>query len=109
MTDLDQALLEAVRRVDVMDVAGRIVANPRRASVSIADQIALALAVEAFQSIALEAEQLVIVIDKAADATPAELPALRVRCVGHCEAILAGVSALRGDTNTDKQETYNGR
>lgn len=59
LSPADKGLLEAVHRVNVMDVAGRIIANPRRARVSTADALALALAVEQLQAIAIEADLLV--------------------------------------------------
>lgn len=55
----DVALIAAVQNVDLMDLAGRIIANPRRARVSTVDSLALALAIEQLQGIAIEADVLV--------------------------------------------------
>lgn len=54
-------LLTAAYRVEVLDAAGRIIANPRRRAVSAssAEVLALAWAVEALNSVAIEAELLV--------------------------------------------------
>ncbi len=54
-------LMEAVGRVDVIDAAGRIIANPYRhgPSAPTADIVALAFATETFWAVAVEAEVLV--------------------------------------------------
>lgn len=48
-----------VAQVDVLDLAGRIITNPRRASISTAGGLALALALESSWAVAIEAEILV--------------------------------------------------
>lgn len=57
----DNALLLAAVGVDVLDVAGRIIANPKRNAVaaSAAEVLALAHAAEKFWAVAIEAEVLV--------------------------------------------------
>jgi len=54
-------LIRAACHVDVIEVAGRIIANPRRRAVgaSSAEVLALAWAAEALNSVAIEAELLV--------------------------------------------------
>lgn len=54
-------LISAACRVDVIDAAGRIIANPRRRAIgaSSAEVLALAWAVEALNAVAIEAESLV--------------------------------------------------
>lgn len=54
-------LTTAACRVDVLDAAGRIIANPRRRAVaaSSAEVLALAWATEALNTVAIEAELLV--------------------------------------------------
>ncbi len=54
----DQALMEAAAAVDVIELAGAIIARPRHAMVSTAGQLALAHAVERFWEVAVEAEVL---------------------------------------------------
>ncbi|MBX3580802.1 MAG: hypothetical protein KF810_02750 [Rhizobiaceae bacterium] len=49
-------LTSHVAQVDVLDLAGRIITNPRRASISTAGGLALALALESAWEVALEAE-----------------------------------------------------
>lgn len=60
MTPTDPLIIAACR-VDVIDVAGRIIANPRRRAVGAASAEVLALAwgVEALNSVVIEAELLV--------------------------------------------------
>lgn len=54
----DEKLMQAAAAVDVIELAGAIIARPRRAQVSTAGQLALAHAVERFWEIAVEAEVL---------------------------------------------------
>lgn len=66
MTDLSaDALYRAAAAVEIVDVAGRILSNPRRhaPSATAAETLALAFAVEKLISIALEAELLIAAID----------------------------------------------
>jgi hypothetical protein len=53
------ALLAAVAKVDVIDLAGAIIANPDRAKVSTAAQVALALFAERAWEVCIEADLLV--------------------------------------------------
>ena len=100
----DAALLAAVRAVDVMDVAGRIIANPRRARVSLADELALALAVEQLQAIAIEADVLVRAIALPEDGNDRAM-ALKDHAIQiQLDTVRALIAAARGETNT--QETY---
>jgi len=52
-------LSDIAAEIDVIDLAGQIIADPRRARVSTAGQLALASAVEAFWAISVEANVLV--------------------------------------------------
>lgn len=54
----DEALMQAAAAVDVIELAGAIIARPRRVQVSTAGQLALAHAVERFWEVAVEAEVL---------------------------------------------------
>lgn len=73
LSDIDVALLATVAKIDVMDVAGRIIASPRRARVSLADELALALAVERLQGVAIEASLLVAALDLPETGNQAEM------------------------------------
>ena len=57
--DRADRLLAAVAAINVQDLAGRILADPDRAMVSLAGQIALAQAAETYWAVCIEAEQLV--------------------------------------------------
>lgn len=100
----DPKLLQEAAQVDVLDLAGRILADPRRANASQAGELALAFAVETFWSIAIEAEALVNAIEQLADASSEERAALRERRVGHCTAIRTILAAVRGET-TEEEKT----
>ena len=103
MTNREQGLLDAAASIDVLDLAGTIIGNPRRARVSSAGEMALACAVEAFWAVALEAECLVAALDALADAGPDERATLRERCLEHSLAIRREMAAMRG-TNHPQQE-----
>jgi hypothetical protein len=99
-------LLAAVAEIDVIDLAGRVIADPRRARVSLAGELALALAVERFWSICIEAELLVNALERAmpwasADEDHAEHVALQMA------AVRGQLAALRGET-PEGQETDDG-
>lgn len=102
----DRALLEAVARVDVMDTAGKLIANPRRAVISLAEQLAMAIAIEQFQAIAIEADRLARALtalpDHALDASASdEAYAVWMRFIDLTQAL----KAARGEPNTYTQET----
>lgn len=97
-------LLDSAGEIDVLELAGTIIANPRRARVSTAGEMALACAVEAFWSVALEAECLVAALDALADAGADERAALRKRCVEHSLAIRREMAAMRGPTPNQTEE-----
>lgn len=80
--------------VDVLDLAGRIIANPRRARVSLAGEVALAHAVETFWEVALEADLLV----RALNGTGPD-PDVRNQTVRQRSAqITRLIAAIRGET-----------
>lgn len=56
---MSRPLHELASEVDVLDLAGSIIASPRRATVSLAGQLALATAVERMWEVCLEADILV--------------------------------------------------
>lgn len=58
MSDREK-LVELASQIDVIELAGRIIADPRRVRVSLAGELALASAVETFWAIAVEAHVLV--------------------------------------------------
>lgn len=102
----DAALLAAASAVDVMDVAGRIIANPRRARVSLADELALAQAVEQLQEIAIEADILVRAVELPEDGNDHSMALKDHAIQSQLDRLRALIAMARGETNTDKQETY---
>lgn len=88
-------ILDTVRNVDVMDLAGRVIAEPERCRVSTAEQLTLALSVEALWGICLEAEAFVTALDRLADATPTERPALRDKLTNHAAEVQRRMRVMR--------------
>lgn len=80
------SLATAAARVDVIDLAGRIIADPRRAAVSMAGQLALAKHFEEVLAVALAAQ---------------ELSHLHIRRM----FILSGEAGDQGDDEYDEIET----
>lgn len=70
MSDV-QTLRALAAKVEVMDVAGEIIARPRHARVSTIQQLALALAFEQAWAIVLEANVLVHLLDRGLPCTGA--------------------------------------
>jgi len=103
-------LVSAACRVDVLDAAGRIIANPRRRVVaaSSAEVLALAWATEAFNAIAIEAEllvralQLPITGNDAHDA--ARDDAIRTRLANLAQQF-AVMQAADKEIETEKEQT----
>lgn len=103
----------AVLSVDVLDLCGRIIADPQRAMVSRAGEVALARAVERLWEVCLEAELLVRALAMPpTDLTGEEQVAMRVHAI-QTQAATVGrlLAALRGETNTqtNNQEQNDGR
>lgn len=109
LSPADKGLLEAVSSVDVMDTAGRIIASPRRAMVSLADQLAMALAIEQLQAIAIEAELLVRALALPENGDEAAMAVKDHAVQAQIDRVTAAIDGARGETNTDRQEMDDGR
>lgn len=109
----DERFSQAVASVDVLDLCGRIIANPDRAMVSLAGKVALATAVERLWEVCLEAELLVRALSMPPTEifTSEEQFALRDHAIQtQADTVARLLAALRGETNTEtnKQETKDG-
>lgn len=85
-------LLDLASTVDVLDLAGSIIARPRHTQVSLAAELALALAVERFWAICLEAEILANAL-----ALPMPDGARDHAIATQAQTIRSEMAALRGD------------
>ncbi|MFH1796298.1 MAG: hypothetical protein ABIF45_17550 [Pseudomonadota bacterium] len=92
------ALLAAVAEVDVIDVAGAIIANPDRAKVSTAAQVALALFSERAWAVCLEADLLARAIHMPAGDTRDYAIAVQA------ERVSTLMAALRGETPKENED-----
>lgn len=99
----DPKLIQAVGEIDVLELAGRIIADPHRVSLSTAGGLALALALESAWAVAVDAEVLVNALEmtmpwsQEADAEHQERVAITA---GHIRNQMA---AIRGDTETPQE------
>ncbi|MCK9551593.1 hypothetical protein [Aquamicrobium sp.] len=102
-------LISAAYRVDVLDAAGRIIANPRRRTVaaSSAEVLALAWATEVLNGIAIEAEllvralQLPITGNDSHDAARDNAIQMRLASLAHQFAVMRAADNLQ----TEKEDT----
>lgn len=59
----DRKLLAAAATADIMAAAGRMIARPWRANLSLAEQLAMSIALEATQAVLIEARLLLAALD----------------------------------------------
>lgn len=104
----DDTLVQAAAAVDVIDAAGRIIANPRRNAIaaSAAEVLALAMATERFWAVCVEAEVLARALAQPAFTGHEGRDQERDLLIEHQAALVRGhMAALRGETNvTSKSE-----
>lgn len=108
LSPADLVLVEAVSQADAMDAAGRLLANPRRAVVSLAEQVAMAWTVERLQAVAIEAELLLRALDLPESGNEADMATKDHAVQTQVDRVREALAALRGETNTHKQETDDG-
>lgn len=97
--DRVERLLDAAAKVDVIDTAGRIVANPTRLamSASTAEIVALAHATERFWAVCLEADLLVRAL-KLPITDPARDAAIQIQA----DEVARLMAAIRGETQQEE-------
>lgn len=101
-----ERLLEHSAQVDVIDLAGRIIANPRRNAIaaSAADVVALAYAAERFWSIAIEAEILVRALKREQTGNDHDENERDEAIQAQMDCISKMMAALRGTTTLTENE-----
>jgi len=107
LSPADQALFAAISRADAVDAAGRLLANPRRAVVSLAEQIAMAWAVEQLQAVAIEAELLLRALNLPESGNDADTTLKDHAVQAQADRVREALAALRSDT-PEQQETKDG-
>ncbi len=110
-------LIRAADQVDVLDLAGRIIANPSRAMCSEAGKLALAYAVEAFWSLALAGDELARlhrrrkrIVEARGEPWPGidAYDAIERRMDALALEIAAKMAAITPQPNTNEQEQTDG-
>lgn len=100
-------LIEAASRIDVLDLAGRVIANPRRAAVGTAGELALAFATEKFWAVAIEADLLTRALSIEITGDEHE-DAAREAAIQHQAAEVSRLmAAIRGEANSITNEEEN--
>lgn len=107
----DDRFTQAVASVDVLDLCGRIIANPERAMVSHAGKVAMAHAVERLWEVCLEADLLVRALAMPVESfTTEEQFALRDHAIQtQADTVARLLAALRGETSETNQTNTNGQ
>lgn len=109
MTDpRDTALLRLAAEIDVIDLAGQIIANPRATRVSLAGELALACGVERFWAVCLETELLIRALDMPIVGTSENAATRHHAIFTQIATVRRLMAELRGETNTANQETNSG-
>ncbi len=103
----DQRLLEASRHADVMDAAGRLIANPRRAMVSLTELLAMAIAIEQLQAVAIEAGLLVRALKIPETGDQHDMTVKDHAVQSQMNAVSAALAALDPETNTEANKQEN--
>lgn len=101
-----QKLLEAVARVDVLDAADKVLANPTRHMTSAAAVIRMAIAVKLFWNVVLEADQLVCAIGLPVTGNDHEDTARDAAIERHTNEVRGLILAIYCETN-EPTETNN--
>lgn len=110
MTEADRTALAALAaEVDVIELAGRIIADPRRARVSTAAQLALASAVEHFWSVCVEAHVLISALALPENDEQGRADLARLAAIDAQASIIRNqLAALGGETSTQEIEAGHG-
>jgi len=103
----DARLLDAVRRVDVMDAAGRMIASPWRANLSIAEQLAMSIALEGTQGAVIEARLLLAALEMPESGSDHDQAVKDHAIQTQMHRLRAELAALDQQAETTGQETDN--
>ncbi len=105
----DDTLIQAAAAVDVIDAAGRIIANPRRNAIaaSAAEVLALAMATERFWEVCIEAEVLARALKQPVFSGNDGRDQARDQLIEHQAARVRGhMAALRGESNETEGDEH---
>lgn len=104
----DQKLLDAASTADIMAAAGRMIANPWRAKLSIAEQLAMSIALERTQGAIIEARLLLAALTIPEPESEREQALLDHTIQAQMHSLRAELAALDGQAAADHEEKTHG-
>lgn len=104
----DQKLLDAARAADFMAAAGRMIANPWRAKLSIAEQLAMSIALERAQGALIEARLLLTALEMPDPESEREQALLDHTIQMQMHSLRAELVALDGQASPHNEENDHG-
>lgn len=99
----DQQLLDAAASADIMAAAGRMIANPWRAKLSIAEQLAMSIALERTQGAVIEARLLLAALAMPDPESEREQALLDHTIQMQMHSLRAELAALDGQAATEQE------
>lgn len=104
----DRALLDAAAAADIMAAAGRMIANPWRARLSLAEQLAMSIALERTQGVVIEARLLLAALELPETGNDHDQGVIDHMIQTQMHRLRAELAALDGQAATE-QETDDGQ
>lgn len=108
LTHHDRTLLAAAAAADIMAAAGRMIANPWRAKLSLAEQLAMSIALERTQGAVIEARLLLAALElpETDDERDEAVKDHAIKMQMH--RLRAELAALDGQAGTEEEEKNDG-
>lgn len=100
----DRTLLDAAATADIMAAAGRMIANPWRARLSLAEQLAMSIALERAQGAVIEARLLLAALEMPETGNEREMAVKDHAIQTQTHRLRAELAALDGQANTENEE-----
>lgn len=104
----DRTLLDAAATADIMAAAGRMIANPWRARLSLAEQLAMSIALERTAGAVIEARLLLAALDLPETGNDADQAVKDHAIQMQMQRLRAELAALDGQATAGKEEKNHG-
>lgn len=102
----DRKLLDAASAADIMDAAGRMIANPWRAKLSLAEQFAMSIALERTQGALIEARLLLAALKLPETGNDHDQAVKDHTIQTQMHRLRAELAALDGQAATEEEADY---
>lgn len=104
----DRKLLDAAADADIMSAAGRMIANPWRARLSLAEQLAMSIALESAQGALIEARLLLAALELPESGNDQKQAVKDHMIQAQMHRLHAELAALDEQAETDNKEKNDG-